>query len=195
MSGDAHVRFCERLGVRFPRATRLVICCRHGADEALVAVRDLMVRLKLTLNEQKTRVCRLPEDTFDFLGYTIGRCYSRRTGRAYLGTRPSKRVVQRVCRAISEQTSRRWTLVDTENRVARLNRLLVGWSNYFCLGPVSPAYTAVDSHARRRLRQWLCRKHKVQGRGISRFPDESLYQQLGLVRLSVRTRSLPWANA
>ena len=27
MSGDVHVRFRERLGVRFPRATRLVIVC------------------------------------------------------------------------------------------------------------------------------------------------------------------------
>jgi len=176
-------------------ADDLVICCRHGADEALVALRDLMVRLKLTLNESKTRVCRLPEESFDFLGYTIGRCYSSKTGRAYVGTRPSKRVVQRICRAISEQTSCRWTLVDAENRVARLNRLLVGWSNYFCLGPVSPAYAAVDRHACRRLRRWLCRKHKVQGRGTSRYPDESLYRELGLVRLSERTRSFPWAQA
>lgn len=176
-------------------ADDLVICCGHGAEEALVALRDLMVRLKLTLNEQKTRVCHLPEDAFDFLGYTIGRCHSPKTGRAYLGTRPSKRVVQRICRTISEQTSCRWTLVDTENRVARLNRLLVGWSGYFCLGPVSPAYAAVDRHACRRLRRWLCRKHKVQGRGTSRFPDEYLYQELGLVRLRERTRSFPWAEA
>ncbi len=176
-------------------ADDLVICCRHGAEEALVALRDLMARLKLTLNEQKTRVCSLPEDTFDFLGYTIGRCYAPKTGRAYLGTRPSKRAVQRVCRAISEQTSRRWTPTAAEERVARLNRLLVGWSNYFCLGPVSPAYAAVDRHVCRRLRQWLCRKHKVQGRGTSRFPDASLYRELGLVRLAERTRSFPWAQA
>jgi group II intron reverse transcriptase/maturase len=186
----------QRFGARIVNyADDMVICCRHGAEEALVALRDLMTRLKLTLNEQKTRVCRLPGETFDFLGYTIGRCHSRTTGKAYLGTRPSKRAVQRVCRAISAETSRRWTPVEVENRVDRLNRLLVGWSNYFCLGPVSPAYAAVDNHARRRLRQWLCRKHKVRGRGTSRFPDDRLYQELGLVRLAVRTRSFPWAEA
>jgi group II intron reverse transcriptase/maturase len=186
----------QRFGAQIVNyADDLVICCRHGAEEALVALRDLMSRLKLTLNEQKTRACRLPEETFDFLGYTIGRCYSRQTGRAYLGTRPSKRAVQRVCRAVSAQTSRRWTPAEAEERVARLNRLLVGWSNYYCLGPVSPAYAAVDNHVRQRLRQWLCRKHKVQGRGFSRFPDELLYRGLGLVRLSERTRSFPWAKA
>lgn len=176
-------------------ADDMVICCRHGAEEALAALRDLMTRLKLTLNEQKTRVCRLPEETFDFLGYTIGRCHSRKTGRAYLGTRPSKRAVQRVWRAVSAQTSRRWTPTGVEERVARLNRLLVGWANYFYLGPVSPAYAAVDRHACRRLRRWLCRKHKVQGRGTSRFSDESLYRELGLFQLTERTRSFPWAEA
>ncbi len=158
-------------------------------------MRHLMDRLRLTINERKTRVCVLPEDSFDFLGFTIGRCYSRQTGQAYLGTRPSKRSVQRICRILSAQTRPRWSLTDTETRVRILNRLLVGWATYFCLGPVSPAYAAVDSHARGRLRQWLCRKHKVRGRGTSRYPDEYLYQELGLIRLTLRTRSLPWAQA
>src|SRR5437764_2646797 len=57
-------------------ADDLVICCRGNADEAMHAMRSLMERLKLTVNETKTRLCRLPEDTFDFLGYTIGRCWS-----------------------------------------------------------------------------------------------------------------------
>ncbi len=176
-------------------ADDLVICCRRQADEAMGAMRHLMQRLKLTVNEAKTRLCRLPDDTFDFLGYTIGRCYSPKTGRAYLGTRPSKKAVQRVCREISELTRRRWLLVDAEDRVTRLNWLMVGWANYFCLGPVSKAYSAVDHHACRRLRRWLCKKHKVQGRGITRYPDDNLYQELGLIRLRETTRSFPWANA
>jgi hypothetical protein len=72
---------------------------------------------------------------------------------------------------------------------------LVGWANYFCLGPVSKAYRVVDAHARHRLRQWLCAKHKVKGQGTSRFPDEYLDQTLGLVKLQLQTRNFPWANA
>jgi Reverse transcriptase (RNA-dependent DNA polymerase) len=71
-------------------ADDLMICCRGSAEEALRAMRTMMERLKLTVNESKTRLCRLPDDSFDFLGYTIGRCWSAKTGRAYLGTRPSK---------------------------------------------------------------------------------------------------------
>ena len=125
----------------------------------------------------------MPDESFDFLGYTIVRCYSPKTGRAYIGTRPSKKKVQRLCREISEMTSRRSVLVDVEKQVAAINRKLNGWSNYFRQGPVSKAYGAVDYHAVRRLRQWLCKKHKVRGAGVSRFSAEYLYLELGLVRL------------
>jgi len=176
-------------------ADDFVICCRGTAEEALQVMRSMMERLKLTVNETKTRVCRLPEETFDFLGYTIGRCYSTKTGKAYLGTRPSKKRITRLCRAIREETRRRWTLLEAQDRVEKLNRMLTGWANYFCLGPVSKAYRTVDTHARHRLRQWLCAKHKVKGQGTTRFPDEYLEQTLGLVRLQAMTRNFPWANA
>jgi len=195
MRREFHVRFCEGGGVRFPSATRLVICCRGTAQEAMTAMRAMMQKLKLTVNEAKTHVCRVPDESFDFLGYTIGRCYSTKTGKAYIGTRPSQEKIQRICCEISEMTSRRWTLLDAADRVARLNRVLVGWANYFCLGPVSKAYRAVDAHARYRLRQWLCTKHKVKGQGTSRFPDDYLDRTLGLVKLQSRTRNFPWANA
>jgi RNA-directed DNA polymerase len=100
-----------------------------------------------------------------------------------------------VCRQVSEMTCRRWLLLDAESRVVRINRLLRGWSNYFCLGPVSKAYRSVDWHARRRLRQWLRAKHKVQGEGSSRFPDAYLHEDLGLIQLQLRTRDFPWAKA
>ncbi len=53
----------------------------------------------------------------------------------------------------------------------------------------------MDAHARHRLRQWLCHKHKRRGRGALRYPDEYLYDTLGLVCLPHRTHNLPWAKA
>lgn len=176
-------------------ADDLVICCRGTAQEAMPVMQDMMKKLRLTVNEAKTQVCRVPEESFDFLGYTIGRCWSNQTGRAYIGTRPSRKRIARICQAISEETSTRWLLTDVQGRVAKLNRMLVGWSNYFCLGAVSKAYHAVDQHAEHRLRQWLCRKHKVRSGGTSRFPDEYLHQTLGLVQLTQRTHNFPWAKA
>ncbi len=176
-------------------ADDLVICCRGTADEAMTAMRVMMSRLRLTVNEAKTQLRRVPEETFDFLGYTIGRCYSPQTGKAYIGTRPSAKVVQRLCREISELTGRQWAWLDEREQVSRLNRKLEGWANYFCLGQVHKAYQAVDRHTCHRLRQWLRRKHKVKGRGKTRFSGEYLHGVLGLVDLSARTRTFPWAKA
>jgi group II intron reverse transcriptase/maturase len=177
-------------------ADDFVICCGREAGKALHAARTLLGRLGLTLNETKSCVKRLPEESLDFLGYTLGICYRVGSGVPYLGTRPSKKSIGRICCEIHRET-RPWSELKTaEQEVARLNQILVGWANYFCLGGVSKAYRAVDGHTRWRLRQWLRRKHKKRAsKGTRQFPDQYLYEQLGLVRLSERTRDLPWAKA
>ena len=130
-----------------------------------------------------------------FLGYRIGRNYRRDTGRAYIGTRPSPSSVQSICRRVSDLTTPRHGRLSPQVVVARLNRLLTGWANYFTLGQVSPAYEAVDRHATRRLRQWLSRKHKVRSGREVRFPNGRLWEDYGLTRLALRTASFPWAKA
>jgi RNA-directed DNA polymerase len=167
-------------------ADDFVICCRGSADEAMTVMRDLMSRLKLTVNEAKTRLCRGPDEPFNFLGYTIGRCYLAKTGWAYIGVKPSDKKIQGLFREIHEQTDRRWLWLEPEQMVGRLNRLLRGWANYFCLGKVAAAYRKVTAHACHRLRQWLVRKYKVQGSRWSRFSDSYLHETLGLIRLQRR---------
>jgi RNA-directed DNA polymerase len=164
-------------------ADDFVICCRGTADKAMSVMRGMMSKLKLTVNETKTRSCRLPDESFDFLGYTLGRIYDCRTGESYLGPRPSRKKIDRLCGEISELTMRKTTLLDVEMLTGRINRKLRGWSNYFRIGTVSKAYRNIDSHVRYRVRQWLCAKFKVPGQGKKRFTDEYLYQKLGLYRL------------
>ena len=151
-----------------------MICCSGTADEAMTAMRAMMTKLKLTINETKPQLCRVPEETFDFLGYTFGRCYTLKTGRSYLGTKPSAKKVQRLCRSISETTGQGTTWQPTMVVVAQLNRKPERWANYFCLDSASKAYAAVDRHTSRRLRHWLRIKHKVRERGWSRFPEAFL---------------------
>jgi group II intron reverse transcriptase/maturase len=185
----------QRLGAYIVNyADDLVICCRGRAEEALATMRVMMTKLKLTVNEAKTQVAKLPEEKFDFLGYTFGRCYAAKTGRAFLGTVPAKKRVMRICQAISCETGHNRTLLDHKAVVAKLNRMMNGWANYFCLGPVSKAYRAVDRHARKRLRQWLCAKHKTAGRATRQYPEATLHSVFGLICLSERTHSFSWAK-
>ena len=175
-------------------ADDLVICCRGRAEEALVTMRVMMTKLKLTVNETKTRVAKLPEEKFDFLGYTFGRCYSPKTGRAFLGTTPAKKRVIRICQAISSETGRNKILLDHKTVVTKLNQMMNGWANYFCLGPVSKAYRAVDQHARGRLRQWLRAKHKSSKASTGNLSIECLHDRFGLIRLTQRTSGFSWAK-
>jgi len=85
--------------------------------------------LKLTVNEAKTRVCMLPEDSFTFLGYTIGRQYSWRRRRFYIGTRPSQKAIRRICDTIYEHTTRAWTWMDVSDQICQINSHLQGWAN------------------------------------------------------------------
>src|SRR5260370_8435368 len=87
-------------------ADDLVILCRKGnAEQALQQLRKIMSKLKLTVNEEKTRICKVPEGEFDFLGYTFGRMYSARTGQARRGYRPSKKSVNRMMHHIHALTT------------------------------------------------------------------------------------------
>jgi RNA-directed DNA polymerase len=176
-------------------ADDFVICCRGTADEAMTVMRAMMSQLKLTVNETKTRLCRVPDEHFDFLGYTFGRYYSPRTGRSYLGMRPSAKKITTICLSISEQTERRWGFLDPEDMVGRLNRQLRGWANYFCLGAVSTAYQTVDSHVCFRLRQWLGRRAGVQGSSRLRYSEPYLRRTYGLFKLAGRPRRPSCANA
>ena len=155
-------------------ADDFVILCRYRADKALPAMRDMMQRLKLTVNETKTHVCRLPAEAFDFLGYTFGRMYSPRTGGAHLGARPARKKVLGVCHQLNELVSKLPTFIWPEAMVYQVNQVLCGWANYFCYGTYTPAYRAVRQHVLRRVRRWLRRKFEVRGQGYRQYPDRYL---------------------
>ena len=177
-------------------ADDFVICCRSRADQAMAAMRNLMGRLGLTVNDRKTRICHVSGEAFRFLGYTIGPCYSQWTGERYLAPQPSRQAVQKLCRTISEKTSRRRTYLEPKFLVQGLHLHLTGWLNYFQLGQVSKAYRAVDHHVRYRLRRWLCAKHQIPwALAMTRFPNSVLYGTLGLLTLAQLRRRLREAKA
>jgi RNA-directed DNA polymerase len=173
-------------------ADDLVILCRSrtGAESALKALRWIVERLGLRLNEQKTDLRNAREEGFDFLGYTFGPMNSRRTGAGYLGVTPSKKRVKRFRQSLRAllRSGNHGRIHDV---VGQVNRRLVGWANYFRLGTLSGVYRALDAYTCMLLRRFLVRRHKVSGRGTRRFSNQVLRAQLGLKQLFVRRQVAP----
>lgn len=170
-------------------ADDFVVVCRRTAHEALEHVKGIMSRLRLTVNETKTRVCNAQTDSFDFLGYTFERMFSTTNGRPYLGARPSDKRLVRMREELRNITASNAPIPD-EEMVRRLNRFLVGWSNYFSYGTLKKAYRVASMASRERLRRWLGRKHKKRWQGSGVYPVAYLHKTLGLLDLSRKFREL-----
>jgi len=170
-------------------ADDFVILSRGCAAQALAWTKAAMTKLGLTLNEAKTSLRDARSESFDFLGYTFGPKRDWKDGHWYSGASPSKKSVQRIKTKIGDLlvpgNKGPWPQVRD-----RLNRLLVGWSAYFGYGARLPAYKAVDHHVEDRMRHFLVRRHKVQGRGTRRFRYDDIFGKLGVHRLQ-RAHAVP----
>ena len=163
-------------------ADDFVILSRGCAAEALAWTKAVMTRLGLTLNEAKTSLRDARQERFTFLGYSFGPHWYKANGQWYLGTSPSKKSVQRLKTTVGNLlvpgNNAPWQEVrDT------LNRSLRGWSNYFCYGTRRSAFRSVDRYTYERVRDFLARRHKVAGRSTRRFSYDTVYGELGLLRL------------
>jgi RNA-directed DNA polymerase len=166
-------------------ADDFVVLCKGRVDEPLAAVRYVLDRLDLTLNESKTRIVDARQESFNFLGFAIRVSKSWRTGKSYRHVCPAPKSLAKIKDRITQLTARERTPIPLEDIVGSMNATLRGWANYFHYRNSSKALYKVKEHAEIRLRTHLMKRHKVKdrGTGIIRFPSEQLYTKYGLYKV------------
>ena len=121
MSGDVHVRFCEGVGVRFPRATHLVVLHNtwEGIQRCKEAIQAWLKGMGLELKDATTRFAHPLEAKeechgnvgFNFLGCTIrqfpvGKYKSKKRYKTII--QPSKNSIELTVRSFWKLISKNW---------------------------------------------------------------------------------------
>jgi group II intron reverse transcriptase/maturase len=167
-------------------ADDLVICCRKMGEKAMGIMRGLMERLGLTVNEEKTKLVKMPEGEFTFLGYEFRTLYSWKKAKKYIGARPSRKALKSLSDKVREATAANMGCLDASQVVGKLNQMLRGWAEYYSVGAVTKAYKIASKHVIGRFRQWMGRKFKWKTKGYKRYTDRKLYEEFGLIDLMDR---------
>lgn len=174
-------------------ADDFVILIRGHASQALEWTQHVIKRIGLSLNMNKTSLKDACKEHFDFLGYTFGLMCLTHKGRWYMGAKPSETSVTRlkgkVRNLLNPSEKGAWPEVCD-----RLNRLLRGWCQYYCYGWSQPVYRGVERNVYNRVRRFLVQRHRMQSRGIRRFPSERVFGELGVLLprpMKVAARRVP----
>jgi group II intron reverse transcriptase/maturase len=160
-------------------ADDLVLLTDGDANWALARLREILDRLELELNEEKSRVVDAEKETLDFLGFTFRRVWNRsRTKRVTLYS-PSKKAQQRL-RSKVKKVLRANIPVSVTEQIRRTNWLVRGWVNYFRVGNSGAALMNIRQYVEMRLRHVLQRRRHRSGYGWKRYDYVYLYRRLGL---------------
>jgi RNA-directed DNA polymerase len=180
MGREFHVRFREGLGVKIPRATRLVVLHRDREviQQCQVIVQEWLRGMGLELKPSKTRIAHTLMEVdgqigFDFLGFHI-RQYPMGKYRTGLNTVnqplgfktlvvPSRDKVKRHFRQI-KATVRRMKAAPQQALIHRLNPLIRGWCNYYRTVVSTQVFNKLDHRLFQLLYAWAKQRHPGKGR-------------------------------
>jgi group II intron reverse transcriptase/maturase len=160
-------------------ADDLVLLTDKDANWAMGRLREILERLELELNEEKSRVVDAEKETFDFLGFTYRRVWNReRTKRVTLyhpSKKSQKRIREKVKRVLNPNVP-----VSTSELIVQVNVLIRGWVNYFRVGNSSKVFYSTRWYVEMKLRRVLQRRAGRYGLGWNRYDYNYLYRKLGL---------------
>jgi hypothetical protein len=172
-------------------ADDFVLLCRPGHGPALFErLKVYLQRKGLRLNETKTRVIDVRQQSFRFLGFEVSWRQSR-GGKHYPHVEPNQKARQQLRDAVREELnhSTRWR--SCSESIGRVNRIVQGWGRYYHYGNCVRVFASQQDWLREGLRRWLWNKYDRTLGYYTFFTDERLQGQYGLATLPAHA---PWTR-
>ncbi|WP_121639859.1 group II intron reverse transcriptase/maturase [Virgibacillus sp. Bac330] len=137
----------ERRGLHFVRYAddcNIYVQSRRAGSRVMKSITTFIEgKLKLKVNEQKSAVDRPWKRKFLGFSFTFHKENPK--------IRVSKESIKRFKQLVRELTSRKKSM-NMQDRIAKLNRYLVGWLGYYQLAETPSIFEVLDSWIRRRMR-------------------------------------------
>jgi RNA-directed DNA polymerase len=174
MRRESHVRFCEGVGVKFPRATRHVACFQYREDATRfqAAMIERLAKFGLEIEPTKTtmlEVGRFAEQnakqrgerpkTFDFLGFTHF-CGRTKDGKRVRVGRTTSGKKYRAKLAATKEWIKRNRTKPLRWIMERVAAMLRGHFAYYAVSGNSKAIGRFAFEVKKQLFKWLGRRGK-----------------------------------
>ena len=162
---NIYLHWFETCAALVAKGTNQVMSIVRYADDFVILARklqgefvrkiesELEGRFGLVVNRDKTKVLDMKADktALGFLGYEFRYVRTHYGDGRYLTFGPSMKSVKKVCTKVKEQTLSIFKPVKNEEVVQRVNKILVGWDNYFQCGYPARMFNKVNWYVRNRL--------------------------------------------
>ena len=140
-------------------ADDFVLMGREISDRVLSKLHEVLTRMDLKLNTEKTKIVNAAEDSFDFLGFTFHKRWSRtQRGMKYYHVQASMKAMKKIRANIKEYLKGNLNQ-GSKVVIKNLNWKVRGWLAYFTMPGTTQAWKAADM-LRGYLKESLYRYHR-----------------------------------
>jgi group II intron reverse transcriptase/maturase len=166
-------------------ADDFILIARHISQEAILRTHQLLDRMGLIINEEKSKLVKAKESPFAFLGFTFR--YDRSIfdkNKRFWNITPRAKSQKKIRQKINEKL-KKIGHYPANSVVAELNPIIRGWMNYYKIEKISytqVAFKKMDNYLRTRLFKYYNRKSQRKTNLYGQQAYELLTSFYGLIR-------------
>ncbi len=139
--------------VRYADDCIILVKSEKAANRVLVSITKFIEKkLGLKINAEKSKVTRPTQ--IKYLGFSFWKSKDK------WKPKPHLKSYQKIKRKLKELTKRSWS-ISLNNRIKKINQLIIGWVNYFKIANMKNAIQEIDERLRTRIRAVIWKQWKT----------------------------------